>query len=502
MVKLEEELKLYRDIAAITGDTLFKYDIDSDTMHVFGAHVLSVGSGYDINNFIKGMMNDNADILLKQMSERFVEAYNNGFPDFFDEKIKVKTKSGGQCIYRAIGKKEYDDDWNLQGIIGKLVNLGEENGSYNFHTNKNVEFTEETIQDAMKNTILSSENEKAKDNYIVSELIEEALDILTETGNIGAAVTAIMQKVGNRYNLDCVCVQEYNPKSNLSSPCIQWYDEENRFVSEKIARLPFDNFEQVYFGENNIIVVNNVESYVGDSIIINKMKNIDVKSVVVCSYSEKGKDMGWISFENHKRVNVWDEDAINTFRLVAKFISGYLLDMRSYLDLIKKEEYEKTYDSITGLPKVEFFMQEANEYIEINDGKELAVVCFGLNNLERINLVYGRDKGDEILKAFALECDKIEDRFITGCRYNANIFVALINQFDTRGNKISVAMIERINSGFERICKEKCPDIYVPIYSGITFLPNHVERLDNYISRAKQAMETAREEGNLCVFAY
>ena len=232
------------------------------------------------------------------------------------------------------------------------------------------------------------------------------------------------------------------------------------------------------------------------------MRDIEVRSAVICKYSEKGRDIGWISFENHHSTCNWTKEKIRTFRLVAKFISVYLIDMKSYLELLRKQEREKTHDAITGLPKYDLFKEKAVEYINKCDEDRLAIVCFGLNNLEKINKIYGRIMGDEVLKIFTQEYEKFEDRFIIGCRMNADNFVALINRFDSRGNKISTAMIEHMKSSFERICKEKCPEADVMVYSGITFLPAHIDRLDNYIGKARQAMESAREEGISCGFAY
>lgn len=504
MINFEEELKIYRAISSIYGDILFKYDIKTDIMHVIGGHKNNAGNGYDINNFMGGVQNNGTDALFECVSAWFKEAYRQGFPEFFDEKISVQTRSGGKCYYRAIGKKEYDDDWNEQGIIGKLISLGEENefGNYIDNGNNSAEFAvneivaEESIQTVINDDVGREDGARAV------EIIEEALDTLANTGNIGIAVTSILEKIGNMFDLDCVTIQEYAQDGNSSSPCIQWYDEANRIVFDKIARLPFDNFPKAEWNDESMIIVDDLSGYTGNNTIVNKMRDIDIKSVVICKYAEKGQDIGWISFENHHSVCRWTEEEIITFRLVAKFISVYLLDMKSYLELLKKQEREKTHDIVTGLPKYELFGKKAVTYINKCEDNGLAIVCFGINNLEKINKIYGRILGDEILKIFAEECEKIEDRFIIGCRMNADIFVALINQFDSRGNKISTAMIDHMKAGFERICREKCPEADVSVYSGITFLPGHVDHLENYIGKARMAMENAREEGISCGFAY
>lgn len=502
MVDIEEELKIFREALSISGDVLFKYDIKTDTMHIIGGYKNNTGNGYDINNFVSGI-HDN-ETLLKQNADNFEKSYKQGFPEYFDEKVWLQTQPGRQCHYRAVGKKQYDDDWNELGIIGKLVNLGEKNetSGYGNAVNNNVEFTvNEKFSEEPVKELNDDVYEKADENAAV-DIIEEALDILANTGNIGISVTSVLQKIGDMYDLDCVTIQEYAQDGKNSSPSIQWYDEANRMVCDKIARLPFDNFPKAEWNDESIIVLNDLSAYTGDNIIVNKMRDIEVRSAVICKYSEKGRDIGWISFENHHSTCNWTKEKIRTFRLVAKFISVYLIDMKSYLELLRKQEREKTHDAITGLPKYDLFKEKAVEYINKCDEDRLAIVCFGLNNLEKINKIYGRIMGDEVLKIFTQEYEKFEDRFIIGCRMNADNFVALINRFDSRGNKISTAMIEHMKSSFERICKEKCPEADVMVYSGITFLPAHIDRLDNYIGKARQAMESAREEGISCGFAY
>lgn len=110
--------------------------------------------------------------------------------------------------------------------------------------------------------------------------------------------------------------------------------------------------------------------------------------------------------------------------------------------------------------------------------------------------------GDTILREFTKEYAKIEDRFVIGCRTNADNFLALINHFDTRGNKISSAMVERMKLNFKKICDEKCPDAKVDVNAGIMFLPEHVDNIDNYISKARSACIKAKQDGISCVFAY
>lgn len=347
---------------------------------------------------------------------------------------------------------------------------------------KNVEMTKDTVD---------------------TSLIEQALNVLGETGDLSAAIAGLLQQIGFKYKLDCISIQEVDEKTNRTYPAYQWYDPDNYTVQAKMARLPFDNVPAINWNGESIMIINDMANYTGDNEIVNKMKSIETKSAVICKYFTAGEVGGWVSFETHTRVHEWRPEEITTCKLAAKFISASLLNMKTYFALLKKEENQKTHDTVTGLVKYDIFKSKATRYIELNQDKKLAIISFGFTNFEKVNDIYGREVGDYILKAFSVECGKIEDRIIIGSRLNADNFVALVNQFDSRGNQLSTAIIDRMTSQFSEICKQKCPAANLSVNTGIIFLPKKVDNLENYVEKASVARDKARDDDAVsCVFAY
>lgn len=503
---MEDELKLYRDVASISGEIVFKYIFSDDCLHVYGGHSGMSKYGTVINDFLKGMRNGESNFFLDAMSNKLLNVIESGCPEFFEEEIKISIKPGELSWYKAIGRKEYNDNWEEIGIIGKLIpidNTAETENEYYENAKSSVEFEEGALDDIYEATeYKAAAIEHEGKTFMDSSLVEEALDTLSNTGNIGVSISTLLQNIGEKYMVDCITVQEYDTHTDVSSPCLQWYRPDDYELCAKNARLPFDNFNVSEWEEPDFVVIDKMDEYAGNNAVIIKMRDIGVKSLILCKYKDKGNDAGWISYERHNAQHTWTTEEQIAFRLSTKFITAYMLNMKTYLELVNKEEKEKTHDAITGLPKYEIFEQKAVKYINRPEVNKMAILCFGLNDLEKVNKIYGRTAGDELLKSFAEACKKMEDRFIVGCRMNAESFVVLVNQFDTRGNKLSAAIIDRINMGFEQECKEKYPEANVAVNTGIIFVPDSVEHLDNYITKARRAKDNAREEGISCVFAY
>ena len=494
---MNDELKLYKDIVSLSGIIVFRYDSKNDIMKLYGGNTQLLKQGVTINNFVNSDNNISDNKLYSELARLFKEKIKEGFPELVEDKIRVEIKPGVFYLYKIIARKEFDDNWEEQGIIGKISLCSEEDREFESYL-KAQESDEAASEEIVRDFLTHNTDRK---NYMEADIVEKALDVLINAGNTGSGISQLLRNIANRYQLDCITVQEYDSDSDLSAPCFQWYDSENFEVASKIARLPFDNFIQCSWPDNDV-VVDNIPAYNGDNPVINKMKNIGVKSVVLCKYMSAGKMVGWISFERHRRTEKWTESETTTFRVFTKFISAYLLNIKNYMELINKEEYAKTHDVVTGLPKYELFSEYALKRINNNKSGVLAIMYINLADFELVNDKYGHSKGDEILRKMADTYRNIEGRFVAGCRVNAGNYIGLINCFDKRGNKISAAMVDRMNENFEKICKDECPDINLTVYSGIVFLPDKVEQLENYISKAKIAMENARIEGINCVFSY
>lgn len=498
-MKTEDELKLYKDVALISGDIIFRYDILKDNITILGGPVELSKYGNAVN--VYGPGSEYANEAYNEVIRYIKEAVSRDEGGLIEEEITVAFTPGNLREYTFKGKIEYDNNWNPCSVLGKIMRhaeVKENTGNYVGSNLTDMEYQQIPEEYKLKMTSVDNTEEC---HHIDTELVEDALDTLADTGNIGVAVLSLIQKIGKKYRLDCVSISEYDKDTGISSPSFQWHDENNVEVGNVLARNPFDRLAHNDFESNKVMVVDNLATYSGDETILSKLKEIGTKSAVVCTYSGNNVS-GFASFEVHRNRVRWSNETVTALRLVSKFIAAYLSNMKNYFELVKKDAKSKTHDEVTGLPKLEIFKKKSLEHINSDKTGKLALACFNFTNFDKVNSIYGRAIGDVILREFTKEYAKIEDRFVLGCRTNADNFLALINHFDTRGNKISSAMVERMKLNFKKICDEKCPDAKVDVNAGIMFLPEHVDNIDNYISKARNACITAKQDGISCVFAY
>lgn len=72
-------------------------------------------------------------------------------------------------------------------------------------------------------------------------------------------------------------------------------------------------------------------------------------------------------------------------------------DIRQY----KRERYLATHDRLTGLYNREYFYERASEMMKAHPSEKYSILCTDIKDFKMVNDVFGREKGDEILKKIA-----------------------------------------------------------------------------------------------------
>ena len=69
-----EELELYREVYAITGDIIYRYSIADDTMLLYNGNDVNSRLGTTINNFVKMLRSQNFQENDRRRMEKYIEA--------------------------------------------------------------------------------------------------------------------------------------------------------------------------------------------------------------------------------------------------------------------------------------------------------------------------------------------------------------------------------------------------------------------------------------------
>lgn len=329
------------------------------------------------------------------------------------------------------------------------------------------------------------------------QLVENALEILSERGEVEEAINLIFRNIGIKYNLDRIVLQELDSSDRSVKNTYNWVNKNNQYLKGIIAREKQPDYDMLYqlFEEEDIVIVSDTHNC---EALRDYNMSSDLKSFVRCKFGNYNT-RGCISFECYMRKHEWSDSEIKTFKLITKLVSTCLLTVRSYEEMLRINESYETHDALTGYHKYDVFLKEAQEYIEkhSNEGSTYAVMCTGMKDFMQVNARYGYDVGDKILKGYADTIRSGEGRFIIGARMNADNFVVLVHMFDSRGNQVSLASVGDMSERFIKEYSVLCPEINLETRAGLAIVRNGNVPLQEYVDRAFRLRTMAKEQGQL-----
>ena len=116
-----EELELYREVYAITGDIIYRYSIADDTMLLYNGNDVNSRLGTTINNFVKMLRSQNFQENDRRRMEKYIEALSSGNLGFFENEVRLKLDASLATRYKVIGKTVYDAYNAPVYVVGKLI---------------------------------------------------------------------------------------------------------------------------------------------------------------------------------------------------------------------------------------------------------------------------------------------------------------------------------------------------------------------------------------------
>lgn len=124
MNNTNEELDLYREVYAMTGDVVYKYSIADDAMVIYKSSDFNSRYGTVINNYVEMLRKQSCTDDEKKRLDAYINAISSGTTGFFEMELKLKFNGSEGNWYRTIGKTIYDDNNTPVYVIGKLILLG------------------------------------------------------------------------------------------------------------------------------------------------------------------------------------------------------------------------------------------------------------------------------------------------------------------------------------------------------------------------------------------
>lgn len=198
---------------------------------------------------------------------------------------------------------------------------------------------------------------------------------------------------------------------------------------------------------------------------------------------------------NEKRLPQWDpsQEEPDTYNLpdmqltVSKFISDIMAT-------IKSQEDAKSYDFLTGLPMRNLGERLTAEFMQTHDG---CLVFLDMDNLKKINDIYGHKAGDRALKCLGKLLQKRADQGIS-CRLGGDEFLMFLS--DTDPDSLSLQMDDLFQK-FHNITTDD-PELRFATLSAGLCLCSTDDSFEDCYSKADKALYYVKQNGKNQFFFY
>lgn len=132
------------------------------------------------------------------------------------------------------------------------------------------------------------------------------------------------------------------------------------------------------------------------------------------------------------------------------------------------------FDSLTGLPNLQYMKLFLKK--EIANQKDKALLLINCSDFKIVNMIFGLDFGDEIIKGLSDKIKELSSENIFPFRFSGDRFGLYIQNYYTRENIVTIT--EKINEIFKQPFKVKNAEQYLDVKVGIMEFTNNYKNVD------------------------
>lgn len=323
------------------------------------------------------------------------------------------------------------------------------------------------------------------------QFLSFAVSLLSASNDLDSSINMLIQRIAWRFGFDEVSISEFagGQKTILTN---QWLrgvgvlDDMNREVS-------FDNWTGFYsrFNQSGVAIVPDVE----------KEKHCEEKRSYfrkkgICSYIDillyaNERPIGYMSYCNRKKRELWDEETINSLVQLSK-LTAVFVSLRLQKKKNKNRIDALSRDELTGLYQYPEFRRKVKRALD--DYKEEKCYAFtysDISNFSYLNENFGYEEGNKVLQEFARRIKDNGKKKVIVCRLEGDRFVA----FSKRNSEEEIEnSVRRVNDDFGNYLAEKYPQSDLHITSGIYFVRNPMQKIYRMIDSANHARKSYKNQ--------
>lgn len=329
-------------------------------------------------------------------------------------------------------------------------------------------------------------------NNFDREITTFAFDIMARTKDVNSAINLILDKIGRQFDATFVNIYEIDKDAGEVNVTYHWAKDgiKRREQDKKIFSFKYDETYNSVFDSSDMYCVNDTSGHEKNA-YSEVVENRNIKSFMQSLIFEDESIEGYVCIADSKKPRKWSRYEKDSLVTVTKVIASYLLKMRASQRMEEKLETLKNYDTLTGLPTLVKFKEEARKIMQENADTKYAVVSIDFKKFKFINDTLGYEAGDRVLRDFADYIRRDEMMNVCASRVASDNFVLLFEHID---DKTIVDRITFMSEKFGIHEQGKFLNINIILSSGASIIDNALDDLMVPIDNANIAKKQAKEQ--------
>lgn len=199
---------------------------------------------------------------------------------------------------------------------------------YVFYDEKTMSktFGVDTDQIIAASTRIDSDEAKS---FEEDDIVIQAFRLLYESGNVEAAVNAILELVGKKYDVSRVYIFEDSLDGTYSTNTFEWCGDGIEPEIDHLQKVLYEDLGpyQDNFDENDIFYCRDVAKL--PESMFQVLAPQGICSMLQCAIRDAGKFVGYVGFDDCREYRLWTQNQINALTFISELLSTFLLKKRA-----------------------------------------------------------------------------------------------------------------------------------------------------------------------------
>jgi diguanylate cyclase (GGDEF)-like protein len=277
------------------------------------------------------------------------------------------------------------------------------------------------------------------------DFISDAAKALFSAKTPRDVLMVLVERIGSYFDAERCSVISVDEKRNVATVHTSYEDPEMKELEIDLSKYP-EILRAFQTGEH--VLLRDAAKDPMMKTVLRWLKDIDLKSIMVCPISSKDEILGTLYFRTRTKYDLSNKDL-----QISKILSAMAADAlkaivkeKTLLHQYKDSEKKIAIDDLTGLYNRRFFNVRLSEEFGMSarHATPLACIMFDLDNFKEINDTLGHQAGDNVLKRFASTLKNSVRISDIVARYAGDEFVMLLPMSDTKGALREAERIKQI----------------------------------------------------------